>query len=103
MKKHLVLVVFVAVQLIGLACAWFWHHPYSGASSFLWGVSFVGLLPGNLLGDLLVEKLFWQSHLPTDLLMVVATVLINALVWFVVVKSCRKLFGRRKGGRVAQV
>lgn len=92
MKKHLVLVVFVAVQVLGLACAWFWHHPYSSGSSFLWGVGFFALLPGNILGGWLVEKLFWQSHLPTDLLMIVALVLINAIVWFVAIKGLKVLY-----------
>jgi len=97
MKKRIVLIIFVAVQIVGLGCSWFWHHPYSSASSLLWGVGFFALLPGNVLGSWLVEKLFWESHLSplvTDLLTVVAVVAINAILWFVVVKTLRFIYGR---------
>jgi hypothetical protein len=103
MKKRIVLIIFLVVQIVGLACSWFSHHPYSSGSSFLWGVGFIALLPGNVLGSWLVETL--GSHLAssvTDLLTVVAVVAINALVWFVVVAICRKLFGRRSGASASR-
>jgi hypothetical protein len=96
MKK--LVVIFAAVQVVGLACWWFWHHPYSSASSFLWGTGFVVLLPGDILGSSLVEKLFWESHVPSavfDLLTMVAVVAVNAVVWFGIAAVCRKLFRRR--------
>jgi hypothetical protein len=104
MKKHPVLALFLGVQFVGLACSWFWHHPYSSVSSLLWGVGFIVLLPGNVLGTWLVEKLFWGSHispLVTDLFGVVAVVAINAIIWFAAVKVIhvihRRLFiGRAK-------
>jgi len=103
MKKRLVLVIFVAVQIVGLACSWFSHHPYSSASSFLWGVGFISLLPGNVLGSWLVETLgIHLSSSVTDLLTVVAVVVTNAAIWFVVVAICRKLFGRRSGASASR-
>jgi hypothetical protein len=101
MKKRIVLIIFAAVQSIGLLGSWFSHHPYSSVSALLWGTGFVALFPGNILGSLLVEKLLWESHLPapvTDMLTVVAVVAINLILWFVVVKAFRLIFRRRSGG-----
>jgi hypothetical protein len=95
LKKRTVLITFVVVQILGLLCSWFSHHPYSTASASLWGTGFIVLFPGDILGSLLVEKLLWESHLPTratDLLTVVAVVAINAILWFAVVRILR-LFG----------
>ena len=97
MKKRIVLITFVVVQIVGLACSWLWHHPYSSASSFLWGIGFIALLPGNALGSWLVENLFWESHLlplVTDLLTVVAVVAINAILWLAVTKLTRAIYRR---------
>jgi hypothetical protein len=97
MKKRIVLIIFVAVQIIGLACSWFWHHPYSSASSLLWGVGFFVLLPGNVLGSWLVEKLFWERHLSplaTDLFTVVAVVAVNAIIWLAATKATRAIYRR---------
>jgi hypothetical protein len=51
------------LQLLGIGCFWFSHHPFSAASSFLWGTGFVALFPGDVLGGWIVEKLFWHSRL----------------------------------------
>ncbi len=98
MKKRIVLIIFVAVQSIGLLCSWFSHHPYSSASALLWGAGFIALFPGNILGSLLVEKLLWESHLPapvTDTLTVLTVIAVNSILWFAVVKTYRMIFGRR--------
>lgn len=98
LKKRTVLIIFVVVQVLGLLCSWFWHHPYSTASALLWGTGLILLFPGNFLGSLLVEKLFWESHLPTsttDLLTVVAVLAINAILWLVVLGILRLI--SRKG------
>jgi hypothetical protein len=91
------IVIFSVVQLVGMASSWFWQHPYSAASSFLWGVSLFTLLPGNLLASWAVESLFWQSHLTLGGMSVISAVLcvaINAVVWFGVVAICRRLSRR---------
>jgi hypothetical protein len=83
------IVFFFAVQLVGMLCAWL-QHPPSAASSFLWGTGFLLLLPGDLLSALIVEKLFWHSHLsPASLNAITAVLLvaINAIIWLVVVKA----------------
>ncbi|MGA9063282.1 MAG: hypothetical protein WB341_16675 [Terracidiphilus sp.] len=92
MKKHIVLIIFASAQVIGLLCSWFSHHPYSSAGALLWGTGFITLFPGNVLGSWLMEKLFWEDHLPeavTDLLTVMAVVTINSILWFTVVKIFR--------------
>ena len=37
------IVTFSIVQLVGIASSWFSEHPYSAASSFLWGCGVVRL------------------------------------------------------------
>jgi hypothetical protein len=105
MKIGKVAIAFVVVQLVGIACSWFWQHPYSAASSFLWGTGLLALLPGNLLGTWAVESLFWSSGLTLGIMSVVGLALavaINAVVWFVVVKVFRSIFRRRPGARPSQ-
>lgn len=100
MKTPKVPIVFAAVQSIGLLCFWFSHHPDLSAGALLWGTGFIVLFPGDILGSLLVEKLFWESHIPapvTDMLTAVAVVAINSILWFVVVKAVRLTFRRRSG------
>ncbi len=95
-QQRTVLIIFVVVQILGLLCSWFSHHPYSSASALLWGTGLILLFPGNMLGSVLVEKLFGESHVPTsatDLLTVVAVVAINAILWFVVLGILRLIFG----------
>jgi hypothetical protein len=102
MKIGKVAIAFVVVQLVGIACSWFSQHPYSAASSFLWGTGLLALLPGNLLGTWAVESLFWRSGLTLGIMSVVGLALavaINAVVWFVVVKVFRSIFRRRPGAR----
>ena len=88
------LIIFGSVQILGLLCSWFSHHPYSSVSALLWGMGFIALFPGNVLGSLLIERLLWQSHLPTsatDVLTVVAIATINAVLWLVAVGILRLL------------
>ena len=95
-QQRTVLIIFVVVQILGLLCSWFSHHPYSSASALLWATGLIVLFPGNMLGSVLVEKLLWESHVPTsatDLLTVVAVVAINAILWFVVLGILRLIFG----------
>jgi hypothetical protein len=98
MKNRTVVIAFIVVQLAGIACSWFWQHPYSGASSFLWGTGLLALLPGNLLGTWAVQSLLWHSRLTLGAMSLIAIVLgvvINAAVWFGIVAVCRKLFQNR--------
>jgi len=102
MKNRSVVIAFVAVQLVGIACSWFWEHPYSGGSSFLWGAGLLALFPGNLLGMWAVQSLLWHSRLTLGAMSMIAIVLgvaINAVVWFVVVKIFQSIFRRRSGAK----
>jgi hypothetical protein len=102
MKKRIPLIVFLAVQSIGLACALLWQRAPSSIEIVLWGTWMIFLFPGNFLGSWLIEKLFWTSHVPvlgTDLLTVAAVIAINGVLWFLVVKAFRLIFRRRYGQR----
>jgi hypothetical protein len=105
MKNRSAVIAFVAVQVVGIACSWFCQHPYSAASSFLWGTGVLTLLPGNLLGTWAVESLLWHSRLTLAVMSIIAIVLavaINAVVWFVVVKVFQGIFRRRSRARPSQ-
>lgn len=87
-------VTFSIVQLVGIACSWFSEHPYSAASSFLSGLGWLTLFPGNLLGTWAVQSLLWQSKLTLGAMTLIATALcvgINAAVWFLVIKGIKVL------------
>jgi hypothetical protein len=104
MKKHIVLIVFLAVQLVGLACLALWQYVPSSLGMVMWGTALILLTPGNFLGGWLVVTLFWQGHLSLvgiGLLSAVAAVAINGIIWFAVVKVFRLIFGRRSVGRTS--
>jgi hypothetical protein len=87
MFRHRVAVVFCVVQLVGIACSWLYDHPPSAASPFLWNTAFMVLFPGNIIGVLIIEKIFWHhrlSLLTMDVAAAVAVVAINACCWLVV-------------------
>jgi hypothetical protein len=89
-------VVFLAVQLGGLAFMWIWPHARV-AGAFLWGTAFVALFPGNILSTTLIEKLFWNSTLSSKAMLIVelpVMVGINALLWVAVIGAIRKLVGQ---------
>jgi hypothetical protein len=105
MKKRIVLIVFLAVQFVGLACMALWQHIPSAVGMRMWGTALILLFPGNFLGGWLVEKLFWHGPLSLvgiGLLSAVAAVAINAILWFVVVKVFRLMFGRRSGASASR-
>jgi hypothetical protein len=91
-------IVFVIVQLVGIACMALWQRFPSALGVAMWGTAMFLMFPGNFLGGWLIEKLFWQGPLSLvgiGVLSVVAAVVINAILWFVVVKVCRSIFRRR--------
>jgi hypothetical protein len=90
-------ILFVLVQVIGLASMCFW--PFAKAAGpFLWGTAFIALLPGNLLSAMLIEKLFWNVGISLKAMSITEIPLMiafNGALWFVVIGSIRWLFGRR--------
>jgi hypothetical protein len=77
--------VFVGVQAVGEVCAWSARYSLSALGPVLWFIGFVLLLPGNILGWLIVEKLLWKTGLTISQLTVLqmtVAVAINAVFWF---------------------
>ena len=76
-------IVFAVLQFIGIACGMS-AELFDRWGAQLWGVSFVGLLPGNILAALLVEGSLWNTGMTLKqiyLLEVPVTVIINGIVW----------------------
>jgi hypothetical protein len=63
-------------------------------------MSFSILLPGDILGEWVVERLFWQSDISLMSMTVMSTALmvaINWIVWLAAVKTARAIYARRSG------
>ena len=105
MKNRTVVIAFAVVQTVGLACLALWPHVPSTVGLPIWGTALIVLCPGNFLGGWMVEKLFWQGPLSLTgigILSSVAAVTINAVLWFVVVKVFRLIFGRCSGASASR-
>jgi hypothetical protein len=77
--------IFCIVQLTGEVCGWAAPRFLSWPGPALWGSSFIVLLPGDILGALLIEKLLWRGPLTLSqlsLLEIPVAVAINAAVWW---------------------
>ncbi len=84
--------IFLAVQTVGEVCAWTAGHLLSAIGPALWIIGTVLLLPGDLAGAFIVEKLLWKSPLTATQLTVLQVpvgLAINAAVW----SLCAKLIG----------
>jgi hypothetical protein len=96
MRKRPLLTLFLIVQLVGISCLALWPHAPSSVSMPMWGTALIALFPGNFIGGFLAEKLFWQKGLSLSGLSVLAMLLqflINAAIWFAVVKGVKVLYG----------
>jgi hypothetical protein len=101
-RRNRIFAAFAFVQLIGLVCSWLWNYRPAAASSFLWGVGFLTLLPGNLLGGLITERLFWRSGLSLvkiGVLSSILTVAIDAFVWVGVALMIGGIRGRARSAK----
>jgi hypothetical protein len=90
--------IFLAVQIVGEVCAWTAGHLLSAIGPVLWIIGTVLLLPGDLAGAFIVEKLFWKGALTSNqltILQVPVGLAINAIVWVLCVKLYTSLRGRR--------
>jgi hypothetical protein len=88
-------IVFIGWQSVALACD-------TVAEIFLrfrwgpqfWGASFVGLLPGNYLAAVLVERLLWNSGMTLRAMFALEIpimLLVNAAAWWSVASAFRHL------------
>lgn len=83
-------IAFVAVQSVGLICAWIWTYDIFGLGPDMWTVAFFVLFPGNALSGLIVEKVFWDTGLTLKQMLIIdipLEIAINACVWLLFVKS----------------
>ena len=90
--------IFLAAQTVGEVCAWTAGHFLSALGPALWVVGSVLLLPGDLAGALVVEKLLWKSALTMTQLTVLQVpigLVINAVVWYLFAKLIGLIRRRR--------
>lgn len=90
--------VFLAVQTVGEVCAWTAGHLLSALGPALWIIGTVLLLPGDLAGAFIVEKLLWKSPLTATQLTVLQVpvgLAINAAVWLLCAKLLKLITRRR--------
>ena len=90
--------IFLAVQTLGEVCAWMAGHFLSALGPGLWVAGWLLLLPGNITGALVVEKLLWMSRLTILQLMIVSVPIelaTNAAVWLLCARVCRYACGYR--------
>ncbi len=81
--------IFLAVQGVREVCAWTAGHFLSALGPALWVTGSLLLLPGDLAGAYIVEKLLWNSGLTLTrltVLQVPVELAINAAVWVFCVK-----------------
>jgi uncharacterized membrane protein YjjB (DUF3815 family) len=84
------------VQLTGLVSISIWHIAKAHGLYF-WDAAFITLFPGNLLAERLLERLLWNVGLSLKAMTIIEIpllVVFNAIAWFVVIGSIRRLFRR---------
>jgi hypothetical protein len=75
---------YAAFQVLGEICQWSWPSIHATIGPALWGGAFFLLLPGNLVGGFLIERIFWRTGLTLlqmQLLQVPLALGINLAVW----------------------
>jgi uncharacterized membrane protein len=95
--------IFLAVQAVGEVCAWTAGHFLSALGPALWVIGSVLLLPGDLTGAFIVEKLLWKTRLTTTeltVLQVPVGLAINAVVWLLCAKLLNLIVRRRSSQAV---
>jgi hypothetical protein len=76
--------VFLIFQVIEVACGSVAEIVKSEWGAMLWVVSFIGLLPGNILSAMLIERTLWNTGITLaqfSLLRIPVMLLINGVVW----------------------
>lgn len=85
---------FLAIQIIGEACFWFWPLLPKLIQPALWVIGFLFRLPGSQGSEMLVEHFLGMNASRMQLLLVElpVEVLFNAVVWVAVGSLIRYLF-----------
>jgi len=101
-RAWLVFVCCQSVAIVGLAAVRFFRSDWLGAPLLV--VSFVGLLPGDYLSILLVERLFWSrmTFQQMSAVEIPITVLVNGVLWWSLARGCRyvkSVVGHRRRSR----
>lgn len=89
--------VFLATQACAVICGVLCWCLTGWLGKVLWSAGFLLLLPGNVTVAPAIEDLVWNAHIPlkaVTMIGVVAAILTNALVWWVVLAAIRHLLGR---------
>lgn len=93
--------VFAVLQWVGMALSWLWQHVSSEAGMVLWWAALILLIPGNFLASWIVEKSLWHSGFSLTSMGVLSAVLLfvfNVLLWFILMRSFRYIWGRLSEG-----
>jgi hypothetical protein len=89
--------VFLAVQTIAIISAVACGQVAGPVGKLLWSAGFLLLLPGNITAAPAIEAFVWDTHVPLKAVTVIgvlAAVLTNALVWWMILAAIRHLMGR---------
>jgi uncharacterized membrane protein YeaQ/YmgE (transglycosylase-associated protein family) len=102
--KRGVLAAFLVCQLAGEIASWLVSGDFRGGGPWLWVISVILLLPGDVAASWLIERFLWASSLnlhQLQWLKVIGEIIINAAVWMLVAASASRL-NRRLNRKPAQ-
>jgi hypothetical protein len=94
-----VLVVFVICQIAGEVATWLSSDHSSTAGPWLWVISVIFLLPGDIAATWLIERFLWTSSWNLHQLQwfkMPCEIVINALIWALVAACLSRIGGRSK-------
>lgn len=84
-------IIFAIVQSVGEICFWSWEH-FQSVGRWLFAIWFVIMMPGNFLGRLAIEMVFWTEHLSITQVRVIgsiAEIACNAVIWLLAATAFR--------------
>jgi hypothetical protein len=104
-SRNRVAMVFIVLQLVGIALSALWQKFPADIGMALWCAALILLIPGNFLAAWIVEKALWQRGLSLTVLWVLSSALLfafNALLWFMLMKAFRHIRARWGEGAPAR-
>jgi hypothetical protein len=97
--NRVVFAVFVICQLAGEIATGLSSHLSSAGGPWLWVISVVFLLPGDIAATWLIERFLWTSSWNLHQLQwfkMPCEILINAVVWMIVAAGLSRFGSRRE-------